>query len=733
MDGPPPPPPPHGASPKSSGLPPGNYDIFIIPPHSSGSGFLYLPSLQPQRNSFLAGVGCTLGAVLVLQIVTPVLREWLATILATGGSGVAMLVLAVGIAGWAWGRTQFEPPAPDPGGRGFGGGNASGGPEQTNRNPPSGNPGEQSRDNPGDATGTAPGGASGGPPGGAGARPKPTWQQRRNSGSEGSGAGGGGTTRGGWSGTGRTGETSGGPAGSGAGTGRGGWEKAREETRRKEEERKRREDEKKRQEEERKRRDEEDRRAKEAAERERWERARTREREAREREAREKEAREREAREREAREKEAREREAKEREAREREARERREKEEKERQDRERQEREREKERQEKQKQEKEKRDREKQERERREREQQEKAKQEKESEDKARKGKIATTYAVTVGERTNPYIRTPTMPGPSAFKAPDTPPPSTNTRKANGPTVSSPTKPPSSPTKRNQASAKSYLGPDDDAYSFRPYDRPKQHLRKESSHSSVYSESSYAPSQSTSRTSPPPSQRGTYSTKDPDKIVIRAVYSFNNAFIKLPTAQLVSGVGSVTDGLILKITTEGLFIDDDVRGVPQREWDIKAWTMKTVEVWCPHFWASGASSGSSAPATGSTGHHRNPVRRLFSDGKDAPTSEETDLLLETLLRLCKSNCSMTGPRGMRGRDPNGTSQNGDCNGLHVLRASIKDQEGKKYVFVLEEEEGWKVAVGLQQLRRGTQVRAMGVGRIGKEEARAILENLGWD
>jgi hypothetical protein len=81
----------------------------------------------------------------------------------------------------------------------------------------------------------------------------------------------------------------------------------------------------------------------------------------------------------------------------------------------------------------------------------------------------------------------------------------------------------------------------------------------------------------------------------------------------------------------------------------------------------------------------------------------------------------------------MKGRDPNGISQNGDYKGLHVLRASIRDQEGKKYVFVLEEEEGWKVAVGLQRLRRGTQVRAMGVGGIGKEETRAILENLGWD
>ncbi len=111
MDGqppPPPPPPPHGAKQKASGLPPGNYDIFIIPPHSSGSGFLYLPSLQPQRNSFLAGVASTLVAVAVWSVVAPVLKQWLATVVASGGVGVLLLILAVGVGGWAWGKTQTE-------------------------------------------------------------------------------------------------------------------------------------------------------------------------------------------------------------------------------------------------------------------------------------------------------------------------------------------------------------------------------------------------------------------------------------------------------------------------------------------------------------------------------------------------------------------------------------------------------------------------------------------------
>ena len=63
---------------------------------------------------------------------------------------------------------------------------------------------------------------------------------------------------------------------------------------------------------------------------------------------------------------------------------------------------------------------------------------------------------------------------------------------------------------------------------------------------------------------------------------------------------------------------------------------------------------------------------------------------------------------------------------------MHVLRASIRDAEGKRYVVVLQEEEGWKVAVGLQRLRRGTQVRALGVSGMPPNETKAILENMGW-
>ncbi len=122
MDGgPPPPPPPHGANPKTTGgshapppqpgagLPPGNYDIFIIPPHSAGGGFVYLPSLSVQRNSFMAGVATTVTAFVVWKAVEPYVKQYFLLFnqsLSTGGNGVIVLVAVVGALGWAFGQTQ---------------------------------------------------------------------------------------------------------------------------------------------------------------------------------------------------------------------------------------------------------------------------------------------------------------------------------------------------------------------------------------------------------------------------------------------------------------------------------------------------------------------------------------------------------------------------------------------------------------------------------------------------
>ncbi|KAK5712549.1 hypothetical protein LTR17_017930 [Elasticomyces elasticus] len=550
-DAPPPPPPPHGHSPRPpGGLPDGNYDIFIIPPHSAGSGFLYLPSMQPHRNSFLLGVACTLLSVALWTLVMPVLKVWFASLVASGGVGVVVLVIGVGVAGWAWGKTQGEN-GRGPGSRGGGTPGFdqqkqySSGPQQNGYAPPPRQeyqapppppppppqPEPQRPPTPPPPPPPPPPEEPPKPEPPPPPKPDPPPPPKPDPPKPKSGAASG-------------------------------WEKAREETRKREEERKRAEDLQKKRAEATRMREEAERIARAKAEKEKWEQARAREKEQREREARERIARERLAREKEAREKDAREREAREKEARE--ARER------------------------------------------------ERAEQEKAS-------------------------------------APPKPPPTSRaaTSKAAG-------------SKYERPTAASYVASEaGNTHSYRPYDTPprKSPAYKTSASSIVSgatSESSYAASVSTARTTPPPSHRGPYSTKDPDKIQIKAVYLFSDSFPK-PVAQLVCNTAPVTDGLILKITTEGLFIDDDVRGVPQREWDVKAWTLKSVE-----------------------------------DG------------------------------GLTGT------------GLHVLRATARDAENKKYTFVLEESEAWKVAVGLQRLKKGSQVRSLSMNGMKEHEVKSLLTNMGW-
>lgn len=418
MEPPPPPPPPHGANKpggRSGGLPDGKYDIFVIPPSSSGSGFLYLPSLDTQRNSFIAGCACTTLVFIVWNTTVPVVRNWFSDTMHGGGSGILVLLLIVGVLAWAYGKTQAESSLP-PGSRG-----GTAGPTPNFNTKP---------------------GFADAPPNTSPPPPKSSWQRPQP-------------------------QANGPPKSS--------WEKAREETRKREEERKKADGAKKKAEDLEKRK----------AELEK-ERVKQREKDLRERLERER--------------------------------------------------------------------------------------KERKDREDKE------------AGAKTKP----------------------------------SPTKRPPMPSARTED--------EDDAYSFRPYDRPKP---KMNSGASIYSESSYAPSQSTARTTPPPSFTGPYSTKDPDKIIIKGVFSFNNAFMRTPIAQLVSGQKPVTDGLILRINTEGLFIDDDRRGEAQREWDVKAWTMKLAEVWCPKL---------------------PPHARISPADPRQPTAAESDVFLMRSLHHCNASCKSARP-----------------------------------------------------------------------------------
>lgn len=348
---------------------------------------------------------------------------------------------------------------------------------------------------------------------------------------------------------------------------------------------------------------------------------------------------------------------------------------------------------------------------------------------------RVGSSYAFSgVGERTSMWPNGRPQTG-SAGSSP--------TKAAAAPTADADKNPPA-PTAKTYVSAG-----DEETYSFRPYDQPKRAAHRRPSVSSFTgSDTSWAQSQTTSRTTPPPSVRGPYTTKDPDKIVIQAVYLFMNQYAKTPASRLVSGVGSVTDGLILRITTEGLFIDDDVRRVPQREWDVKAWTLKLVEVWCPpHCLNSSASATAAAASSNSSSGPKSAPHLLYKmatarrnadrDGQKVLTGDDADAYLTEMLRACK-NCCRLGLCERTFKNTNiqssSTGQTGawKAKGLHVLRATVRDQEGKRYVFVMSETESWKLAFGLQRLRGGTQIRQLGVAGMTPSEARGTLEMLGW-
>ncbi|KAL2826075.1 hypothetical protein BDW59DRAFT_145464 [Aspergillus cavernicola] len=742
MDGPPPPPPPppHGEKPntthgeyrKSSDLPQGNYDIFVIPPHSAGSGFLYLPSLQCQRNSFLAGSACMLVAVYLWTTFSPVVRLWYVTTVASGGgTGIAVLAVGVvGIAGWAFGNYQAgnwssRQGRPGPGfgpnwfgsggpgasgagntgngganharGGGFGGqaggphqqgnygGNFAGGPPpgnqysgnqyRANNDPPpqtTPGPNPNTGPDPGPPPAPDPGAGRGSNPGGPSAKtadPGPQSESKPHTAED--------------------------------------WEKAREETRRKEELRRKMEEFKRKREaeaREKERQREREKMEKELRERrEQLEREMATAREAAAREARlqaEKEAAEHRARlEREAAEARAKaEREAaaarqSEAEARariEREAAEARAKAEREAAEA----------------------------RARAERlEAAARARAEKEAAEKEAAAKAAAKkeadakFAALKEAAAKKYAEKKARDAQEAAAAKEAAAAASKVSSASAPPRTPSPKKPAAPQSKASAPAA-----DDDAYTFRPYDRPRRPYGS-ATQSSVYSESSYAPSQSTARTTPPPSQphRSTYETKDPDKIVIRAVYAFNQAMLRTPVAQLVSGQGLVTEGLVLRITTEGLFIDDDVRGVPQREWDVKAWTMKLVEVWCPQVGPPKPNAQNQA---------------FFRRTTNTPTPEESDAYLANFLKVCKNTCRLASPAFPSRNSTTDSKDAPPCGGLHVLRATIRDQEGRRYLFILQETEGWKVALGLQRLRKGSQVRALGVCGMALAETRSILSVL---
>lgn len=202
---------------------------------------------------------------------------------------------------------------------------------------------------------------------------------------------------------------------------------------------------------------------------------------------------------------------------------------------------------------------------------------------------------------------------------------------------------------------------------------------------------------------------------------MLKGVYLFNAASQNRPIASLVAGLAGVTDGLVLRITTEGIFVDDDVATYSHREWDIKAWTIRLIEVFCPRY------TPPPRPAAASDGGPKGTMRKMFG-GQDKPqprTPEEMDAITDSFDRVCRTQCKA------QARAQSRTAAAGQPQGgQHMLRASIRDADGRRYVFVTDEDQAWKIAASVRRIRLGSQARQLAVDAMGTAEACLVFTTL---
>ena len=54
----------------------------------------------------------------------------------------------------------------------------------------------------------------------------------------------------------------------------------------------------------------------------------------------------------------------------------------------------------------------------------------------------------------------------------------------------------------------------------------------------------------------------------------------------------------------------------------------------------------------------------------------------------------------------------------------------MRDSDGKKYIFMVDEAESWKLSVGLQRLRKGSQARTTQYAQMPPSEMTRILNTV---
>ncbi|KAF8418867.1 hypothetical protein EV426DRAFT_308517 [Tirmania nivea] len=222
------------------------------------------------------------------------------------------------------------------------------------------------------------------------------------------------------------------------------------------------------------------------------------------------------------------------------------------------------------------------------------------------------------------------------------------------------------------------------------------------------------------------PSGRKIYISLHPDKASLRAVAAFHKA---VAIAKLRPNYAGLSEGLILRISHDGLFIDDDVRGVHQKEWDIKVAMLKSVEIYCPNFASTPPTPLDRKKSRLKRVNSRDSILTSLSNNEDDPS----EVFLDELICSCLTVCQCAGPQPKQ-KNLTAPAQKQPLI-THVLRAELRN--GRKFVFLIEGDEGWKLGVGMQRMRKGVELKVPLKERptwiakqMGDDEAKTLITEL---
>ena len=62
---------------------------------------------------------------------------------------------------------------------------------------------------------------------------------------------------------------------------------------------------------------------------------------------------------------------------------------------------------------------------------------------------------------------------------------------------------------------------------------------------------------------------------------------------------------------------------------------------------------------------------------------------------------------------------------------MHIIRASVRDAENTKFVYLVPDSEEWKVPLALKRLKSGSQAKSLPLSSLSTSEANKIINLIG--